>query len=57
MVQVPTDSNVAGLNAKPLGGQRIRYLMNLIGFWQSEDQTRVGEHETSHVDDMEILVS
>ena len=31
MVQVATDSNIADLNTKPLGGQRIRYLMNLIG--------------------------
>ena len=45
MVQVPTDSNVADLNTKPLGGQRIRYLMNLvIGCWHSDDQIRVGEY-------------
>ena len=43
MVQVPTDSNVADFNAKPLGGQRNRYLMNLVGYWHSEDQVRVGE--------------
>ena len=45
MVQVPTDSNMADLNTKPLGGQRIRYLVNLIGYWHSEDQTRAGEYE------------
>ena len=36
---------MADLNTKPLGGLRIRYLMNHIGYWQSEDQTRVGERE------------
>ena len=45
MVQVPTDSNMAGINTKPLGGQRIRYLMNLTGYWRREDQIRVGENE------------
>ena len=45
MVQVPTDSNTADLNARPLGGLRTRYLMNLIGFWRREDQIRVGEYE------------
>ena len=45
MVQVPTDSNMAGINTKPLGGQRVRYLMNLIGPWHSEEQTRVGKYE------------
>ena len=44
MVQVPTNSNMADLNTKPLGGQR-RYLMNLIGCWHSEHQVRVGEYE------------
>ena len=46
MVQVPTDSNMADLNTKPLGGQRIRYLMSLTGYWHSEDQTRAGEYES-----------
>ena len=45
MVQAPTDSNMAGLNTIPLGGQRIKYLMNLSGYWHSEDQVRVGEYE------------
>ena len=45
MVQVPKDSNVADAIAKPLEGQRIRYLMNFIGYWRSEDQARVGERE------------
>ena len=40
-VQVPTDGNIADSNAKPLAGQRIRYLKNLIGYWHSEDQLRV----------------
>ena len=31
MVQVPTDSNMADLNTKPPGGQRIRYLMKFLG--------------------------
>ena len=31
MVQAPTDSNMADINTKPLGGQRVRPLMNLIG--------------------------
>ena len=44
-VQVPTDSNMADLNTKPLRRQRLRYLMNLIGYWQSENQTRIGERE------------
>ena len=44
MVQVPTDSSMADLNAKPLGGQRTRYLMSLIDYWHSEDQVRVGEY-------------
>ena len=35
----------SNLNTKPLGAQRIRYLMNLTGYCQSEDQTRVGERE------------
>ena len=47
MVQVPRDGNMADLNAKPLGGQRIRCLMNLTGYWRSEDQARVGEYEES----------
>ena len=45
MVQVRKDSNMADINTKPLGGERIRYLMNLIGYWHSEDQARVGERE------------
>ena len=45
MIQVPTDGNIADINAKPLGGQRIKYLLNLIGYWHSEDQVRVGEYE------------
>ena len=45
MVQVPTDSNMADINTKPLGGQRIRFLTNLIGCWHSEEQARVGELE------------
>ena len=44
-LQVPTGSNMASLNAKLLGAQRPRYLMNLIGCWHSEDQVRVGEYE------------
>ena len=44
MAQVPADSSIADLNAKPLGKQRTKYLMNLIGYWHSEEQT-VGEHE------------
>ena len=44
-VQAPADRNKADINTKPLvGGQGIRYLMNLIGFWHSEEQPRVGEH-------------
>ena len=43
MVQ-PTDSNMADTNTKPQG-QRMRYLMNLIGYWHNADQTRVGERE------------
>ena len=39
MVQVPTDSNMADINTKPLGGQKVRYLMNLIGFWHSEERS------------------
>ena len=42
---VSTDSNMADINAKPLGGQRLRYLMNPHGYWRSEDQIRVGEYE------------
>ena len=45
MVQVPTDSNMADINTKPLGGQRIRFLMNLIGSWRNEEHTKVGELE------------
>ena len=45
MVQVPTDSNMADINTKPLGGQRFRYLMNLIGYWHSDEQIRVGEYQ------------
>ena len=45
MVQAPTDSNMADIITKPLAVQRIRYLMNLIGHWRSEEQTRVVEHE------------
>ena len=45
MVQVPTDSNMADINTKPLGGQRTRYLMNLIGYSGGEEQTREGERE------------
>ena len=45
MVQVPTDSNIADINTKPLGGERIRLLLNLFGFWHNEEQTRVGELE------------
>ena len=44
MVPVATDSNMADINAKPLGGQRIRFMMNLIGCWRNEEQTR-GELE------------
>ena len=28
-----------------LQGQGTKYLMNLIGYWRSEDQVRVGEYE------------
>ena len=45
IVQVPTNSDMADLNAKPLGGQRIRCLMDLIRYWHSEGQVRVGEYE------------
>ena len=48
MVHVPRDSNMADLNTKPLGGQRIRYLMNLIGYWHSEDQKRVVDLLTAY---------
>ena len=41
----PTDSAMADINTKPLGGQRSRCLMNLIGYWHSENQVRVGEYE------------
>ena len=40
-----SSSNMADLNPKPLGAKRIRYSMNLIGYWRSEDQSRVGEYE------------
>ena len=43
MVQVPTGGNMADINTKPLGGQRIRYFTNPFGYWHSEDQVRVGE--------------
>ena len=41
MVQVPADSNMADIITKPLGGQRTKYSMNLIGYWHSvsEEQT------------------
>ena len=42
-VQVPTDGKMTDINT--LGGQRTRFLMHLIGFWHSEEQTRVGELE------------
>ena len=42
---MPTDRNMADINTKPLRGQRIRRLMNLIAYWRSEEQTRVGERE------------
>ena len=45
MIQVPTDGSVANINAKALGGQRSVNLLNLICFWHSEDQIRVGEYE------------
>ena len=41
----PTDSAMADINTKPLGGQRIRCLMNFIGCWRNEDQSKVGECE------------
>ena len=43
MVQVPTDSNMADLNAK------------LIGYWRSEDQVRVGEYENGNLKKRRIL--
>ena len=55
MVQVPTNSNAADINTKPLGGQRIRYLMDLIGYWQSEDQIRVGEYKRREYEGEKIL--
>ena len=30
--QVPTGSSMADINTKPLGGQRVRYLVKLIGY-------------------------
>ena len=36
MVQVPTDNNMADISAKPLAGQRTRFLMNLFGFWRNK---------------------
>ena len=45
MVQVPTDCNIADINAKPFGGPRIRYFLNLIGYWRSEDQIKGGAYE------------
>ena len=45
MVQVPADGNMADINAKPLGGQIIRHLLNLIGYRHSEDQIRLGEYQ------------
>ena len=41
IVQIPTDSNMADINTKPLQGLRTRYLINLIGYWRSEERTRV----------------
>ena len=51
MVQVPADGTIAGINAKPPGGQRIRYLLNVVGCWHSEDQIRVGEYERREYED------
>ena len=45
MVQVPTDRNMADINTKPLAGQRIRFLMNLVGYSHTEEQTQVGDLE------------
>ena len=45
MVEVSIDSNTADINTKSLGGQRTRYLMSLMGYWRSEEQTRVGVRE------------
>ena len=45
MIQVPTDSNMVDINTKPLGGQRIRFPMNLFCYWRNEKQTRVDELE------------
>ena len=36
---------MADINIKSLGRQRTRYLMNLIVYWHSEEQTRAGEQE------------
>ena len=35
MVQVPTGSNMADVNTKPLGDQRIRFLIDPIGYWRN----------------------
>ena len=45
MVQVPTDTSIADINAKPLGGQSIRFLINLFGSWHNGEKSRVGELE------------
>ena len=55
MLQVPTGSNMPDLNAKPLQGQRTRYLMNLTGYWHSEDQTRAGEYERRVFEEQKAL--
>ena len=56
MVQVRTDSDMADINTKPLGGQRSRYLMNLIGYWRSEEQARVGENERKICEEKKFFV-
>ena len=45
MVQGPTDTNFADIHTKPLGGQGIRFLVTLFGYWRMEGQTKVGELE------------
>ena len=55
MVQVPTDSSIADLNTKPLGGQQIRHLMHLNDYWHSEDQVRVGDYERREFEEKKNL--
>ena len=55
MAQASTDSNIADIGRLQRPGQRIRYLLNLIGRWHSEDQVRVGKYERREYEEQKEL--